>query len=427
MRPFHIITILLTLSATFSWINYRFLKLPTTIGLMLISLVMSLFLLAPIHGFEGFKGDAERMLASVHFDETLLHGMLSFLLFAGALRVNFQDLANHKWVIGILASAGVVGATFLVGGGAYLLFGWLGLDVPLVYCLLFGALIAPTDPIAVMGILKSAGAPKSLATQITGESLFNDGVAVVLFLVLVQIATGGVDVTTAGVLELFLRETVGGVIFGLAAGWIAHQMLRGVDNYQVAVLTTLAMAGGGYTLADQLHLSAPIAVVVTGLVIGNRERDRVMSGKTVEYLDAFWELVDEILNAVLFVIIGLEVMVISLSSDYLVAGVLAIPWVLFVRAVSVGFPIGIMRRFRSFSPGTVTILTWGGLRGGVSVALALSLPSGGARDLLVTVTYLVVVFSILVQGSTLAPLVRKKAARADKELSRTRVAGTARG
>jgi CPA1 family monovalent cation:H+ antiporter len=321
----------------------------------------------------------------------------------------------------------VVGSTFLVGGGAYLLFGWLGLNIPLIDCLLFGSLISPTDPIAVMGILKSAGAPKSLETKIAGESLFNDGVAVVVFLVLLRIAAGGEEVSAAGVLELFLHEAVGGLIFGLVAGWLALKMLCRVDNYQVEVLITLALAGGGYALAEHLHLSAPIAIVIAGLLIGNTGREQAMSDKTIEHLDTFWELVDEILNAVLFVIIGLEVMVVSLAGDYLIAGLLAIPLVLIARVISVGLPIGIMRRFRSFSPGVVTILTWGGLRGGISVAMALSLPEGEPRDILVTVTYVIVVFSILVQGLTLGPVVRHQAARAQKELSRTHLVEDADG
>lgn len=419
MPLFDIIAILITLSALFSWVNHRFLKLPTTIGLMLISLLMSLFLLAPIPFTDGLEQDVELMLASVDFDQTLLHGMLSFLLFAGALHVNLHDLAEQKWVIAILATASVVGSTFLVGGGTYLMFGWLGLDIPIIYCLLFGSLISPTDPIAVMGILKSAGAHKSLETAIAGESLFNDGVAVVVFLVLLRVATGGGEISAEGVLALFLHEAVGGLIFGLVAGWVALKMLCRVDNYQVEVLITLALAGGGYALAEHLSLSAPIAVVVAGLLIGNSGRRQAMSDRTIEHLDTFWELVDEILNAVLFVFIGLEVMAISLAGEYLLAGMLAILVVLIARIVSVGLPIGIMRRFRSFSPGVVTVLTWGGLRGGVSVAMALSLPDGDPRDVLVTVTYVIVVFSILVQGLTLGPLVRTLAARAQKELSRT--------
>ncbi len=418
MRLFDIIAILITLSALFSWGNHRFLKLPTAIGLMLIALLMSLVLLLPLPFMDGFEHEAHRMLDNIDFDETVLHGMLSFLLFAGALHVNLHDLAKQKWVIAVLATASVTGATVLIGGSAYLLFNLLGLTVPLLYCLVFGALISPTDPIAVLGILKSAGAPKSLETKITGESLFNDGVAVVVFLVLVKIAGGTEQVSAVEVLELLAYEAVGGLAFGLAAGWVAYWMLKRVDSYQVEVLITLALATGGYAAAEYLHLSAPIAIVAAGLLIGNHGRAAAMSDKTIEHLDTFWELVDEVLNAVLFVLIGLELLVISLSGQYLLAGVALIPLVLLARLVSVGLPIGIMRRFRSFSPGVVSILTWGGLRGGISVALALSLPPGEHRDILVTVTYVVVVFSILVQGLTLGPLVRAKAQRAAVELER---------
>jgi CPA1 family monovalent cation:H+ antiporter len=419
MGLFDIIAILITLSAVFSWINLRFLKMPTAIGLMLIALLVSLALLLPIPGGDGLEQDAEAMLNSIDFDAAVLHGMLSFLLFAGALHVNLSDLAKQKWVIAVLATFGVLVATFLVGGGVFLLFWLLGLEVPLIWCLLFGALIAPTDPIAVLGILKSAGASKSLEVKITGESLFNDGVAVVTFLVLTEVAFGGEHVTVTGVVSLFGKEAIGGLLFGLIAGGIAYLMLRRVDNYQVEVLLTLALASGSYAAAESLHISAPITVVVAGLLIGNQGRTGAMSRLTEEHLDNFWELVDEALNAVLFVLIGLEVLVLTLSAEYLLAGILAIPLVLMARAVSAGLPIAFMRRFRSFSPGVVTILTWGGLRGGISVALALSLPEGETRDLLVTVTYCVVVFSILVQGLTLGPVVRAMARRADVEMERT--------
>ncbi len=423
MGLFDIIAILITLSALFSWINHRYLRLPTAIGLMLIALLVSLALLLPIPGSEQLEADAQVMLNSIDFDATVLHGMLSFLLFAGALHVNLFDLAEQKWVIAILATLGVLGATFLVGTGAFILFWLLGLDVPFLYCLLFGALIAPTDPIAVLGILKSAGAPKALEVKITGESLFNDGVAVVTFLVLSEIAFGGDQVTVTGVLELFGKEALGGLVFGLAAGGVAFLMLRRVDNYQVEVLITLAVASGSYAAAENLHISAPITVVVAGLLIGNQGRSGAMSALTQEHLDDFWELVDEVLNAVLFVLIGLEVLVLTLNAEYLIAGLLAIPLALLSRAASTGLSIGYLRRFRSFSPGVVTILTWGGLRGGISVALALSLPEGETRDLLVTVTYCVVVFSILVQGLTLGPVVRAVARRADTEMARTGLPG----
>ncbi|MBK1722976.1 cation:proton antiporter [Thiocystis violacea] len=426
MTLFEIIATLLSIAAIFSWLNDRYLRLPTTIGLMLIALLVSLGLL--ILPFDsGFQADIQQMLEHIRFDDTLLHGLLSFLLFAGALHVDLNDLARQKWVIAILATASVVGATLIIGVGAYVLFPLVGLQVPLIDCFLFGALISPTDPIAVLGVLKNAGAPESLKTKITGESLFNDGVAVVVFLTIAGLASGGHDISTLGFLELLGREAIGGVLFGLVTGGLAFLMLYRIDNYQVEVLVTLALATGGYALAEHLHLSAPIAIVVAGLLIGNQGRKRAMSEKTRQHLDDFWELVDEVLNAVLFVLIGLEVLVISLSLDHLLAGALAIPLVLVARGISVGVPIGIMRRFRSFSTGVVSLLTWAGIRGGISVALALSLPHGETRDILVTVTYVIVVFSILVQGLTLGPLVRVMGARAERELARTSLAGPRAG
>ncbi len=407
MKLFHILAILISLSAVFSYLNYRYLKLPTAIGLMLIALLASLTLLILGPLAQNLEEYTEVLLRTVDFDETLLHGMLSFLLFAGALHVNLADLVKQRWVIATLATASVLGATVIIGYLAYSGFGLLGLDVPFIYCLLFGALISPTDPIAVLGILKSAAAPKTLETKITGESLFNDGVAVVVFLVLLGIATGGEEVSAVSVAMLFIQEAVGGVLYGLGIGTLAYWMLKRVDDYSVEVLITLALTTGGYALAEVLHLSAPIAIVVAGLLIGNHGRSFAMSDKTRGHLDAFWELVDEILNAVLFVLIGMEVLVLAYRHEYLLAGLLAIPITLLARLISVGVPVGIMRRYRSFSPMVVTILTWGGLRGGISVALALSLPPGEVRDTLVTVTYVVVAFSILVQGLTIGPLVRR--------------------
>ncbi len=419
MHLFHIVAILISLAALFSWLNYKFLHLPTAIGLMTISLTMSLGLLAVGPLGYPIEQDVQHLLNNIDFDETLQHGMLSFLLFSGALHVNLDDLSEQRWVIAILASASVISATFLIGFGAWFLFDLIDLDMPLIYCLLFGALISPTDPIAVMGILKSAGAPKSLETKITGESLFNDGVAVVVFLVLMKIAAGTEVVTASSVLYLFAFEIIGGVVYGLILGSLAFLMLKKVNDFSVEILITIAVTTGGYVLAELLHLSAPIAIVIAGLLIGNYGRRMAMSKQTREHLDSFWALVDEVLNAVLFVLIGLEVLVLSLREEYLLAGILCIPLVLIARLISVGFPIGIMRHFRSFSPGAVSILTWGGLRGGISVALALSLPVSETRDALVTITYIIVVFSVLVQGLTLAPLVRARSARADLELKRT--------
>ncbi len=405
MKLFNILAVLITLSAVFSYINYRFIKLPTTIGVMAISLVGSLgiTLLGPL-GF-GLEQDALRLLDSIDFDETLLHGMLSFLLFAGALHIDLDRLANQKWIIGTLATVGTVGSTFIIGILAYLVLDWLKIGLPLMHCLLFGALISPTDPIAVLGILKKAGVPESLETKISGESLFNDGVAVVVFLVLLQIAAGGHDITVGTVAWLFAKEALGGIVYGLLIGGVAYGMLKSVDNYQVEVLITLALVAGGYALADALHLSGPIAIVVAGLLIGNHGRLLAMSDRTRNHLDTFWELVDEVLNVVLFVLIGLEVLVLSWNQSYLIASVLMIPLLLLSRFVSVAVPIVIMRRFRTFSPSVIKILTWGGLRGGISVAMALSLPPGRHREIILTITYAIVVFSIIVQGLTIGKLV----------------------
>ncbi len=407
MSLFDILAVLITLSAVFSYLNHRYIRLPTTIGLMLIALLMSLSLIVAGKLGVGLEQQARVLLTSIDFNQALLHGMLSFLLFAGALHVNLSDLAQQKWIIGSLATLGVVTSTLLVGTSTWLILGFLDVRMPWTYCLLFGALISPTDPIAVLGILKSAKIPKTLEAKIAGESLFNDGVGVVVFLVLLEIVTGGQEVMAGDVVVLFLTETGGGVLFGLAIGWVAYQMLKSVDNYQVEVLITLALVTGGYSLAGHLHVSGPIAIVVTGLLIGNHGRLMAMSQVTCQHLDTFWELVDEILNAVLFVLIGLEILVLPLSGPALLAGIAAIPLVLASRLVSVGVPVLLLRPFREFSPRVVRILTWGGLRGGISVALALSLPEGPARDLFLPVTYTVVVFSVVVQGLTIGRLVKK--------------------
>ncbi|MBW1981436.1 MAG: sodium:proton antiporter [Deltaproteobacteria bacterium] len=408
MKLFNILAVLLTLSAGFSYINHRFIRLPTTIGIMVIALLVSLGLIAmePL-GF-GLKEDAQLLLHNVDFDETLLHGMLSFLLFAGALHVNLEDLARQKYIISILATLGVVGSTFIMGSATWWVLGALHIDLPFIYCLLFGALISPTDPIAVMGILKKAGVPASLETKITGESLFNDGVAVVIFLVILEIATGYQQVTAATVAALFIKEAVGGVLFGLLIGAVAYWMLKSIENYQVEIMITLALVTGGFALAEVLHLSGPIAIVVAGLLIGNHGRMLAMSDTVRYHLDTFWELVDEILNAVLFVLIGLEVLLLRFNRAYIFAGIILIVLLLLSRFVCVGIPVVILRHFRTFSPNVIRILTWGGLRGGISVALALSLPAGPNREPILAITYIIVVFSIIVQGLTVGKLVKAK-------------------
>jgi CPA1 family monovalent cation:H+ antiporter len=363
-------------------------------------------------GKVGIAGFAPLVLAleEVDFGEALLNGMLGALLFAGALHIDVNDLRDNRWVISLLATGGVLLSTLLVGSGAWVIFAWLGLEVPFVFCALFGALISPTDPIAVGAILRKAGVSPSLLIKITGESLFNDGVGVVLFLVILQMAGAGHghgEVSVAGVLNLLGVEVVGGLLFGGAMGWTVYRMLRAVDAYQVEILLTLALVTGGYALAQTLHVSGPLAMVVAGLLIGNRGRALAMSERTVRHLDSFWELADEFLNSVLFVMIGFEVLLLDFDPEYLAAGLLAIPLVLSARWISVGLPIQLLRRFREFSFHAVKILTWSGLRGGISVALALSLPAGETRDLLLAVTYVVVTFSIVVQGLTVGPVARR--------------------
>jgi CPA1 family monovalent cation:H+ antiporter len=407
MGLFEIIAILLTLSAFFSFINYRFLRLPNTIGVMLIGLLFSLLLLAISRFVPGSKHWAVAMLLQIDFDETLLHGMLSFLLFAGALHVNINELRQQYRIILGLATAGVVLSTLIVGFLSWVVLNLLGFNISYIYCLLFGALISPTDPIAVLGILKKADVPKSLEIKIVGESLFNDGVGVVIFLILLETIVSGAELGIARVFRLFVQEAIGGGLLGLGVGLLAYRMLKQVNNYQVEILITLGLVTGGYALADALHLSAPIAIVVAGLLIGNHGRSFAMSEDTRQNLDTFWELADEVLNAVLFLLIGLEVMVLNYSWLNLAAALLGILIVLSARLVSVSIPIHLLKRSRSFSPHVAKILTWGGLRGGISIALALSLPVGIERDVLLAITYGVVVFSILVQGLTISPFLRK--------------------
>ncbi|THJ22451.1 MAG: sodium:proton antiporter [Nitrospira sp. CG24D] len=400
MTLIHTLTILICLAALFSYVNHRLLKLPMTIGLMAVALVFSLILLVLGKLGFGVEAEAQRFIGAIDFNEALMHGMLGFLLFAGALHVKLDELLDLKWVIGSMAVAGTILSSLITGLLGYWLFDLVGLPLPLLYCLLFGALISPTDPIAVMGVLRQARLPKALEMKIVGESLFNDGVGVVIFLVVLNLVPKD-SFTATDVLALFAEEAIGGAALGLALGYIAYRMLRSVDNYQVEILITLALVMGSFALADLLHTSGPIAVVVAGLLIGNQGRQWAMSEKTREHLDSFWELLDELLNAVLFVLIGLEVLVLSFQRAYLVAGLVAIPLVLAARWLSVVVQVKAFSFVREFSARTITILTWGGLRGGISVALALSLPVGPMRDAVVTITYAVVVFSILVQGLTI--------------------------
>ena len=406
MNLFDIIAVLITLTALFSYFNFCYLKLPTTIGVMFISLALSIGLILLKYTGLDFTSHAQSIIGEIDFNETLMQGMLSYLLFAGALHVNLDDLADHKWIIALSATFGVVCSTFLIGSLFWLLLAWANIELAYIYCLLFGALISPTDPIAVLAILRSAGASKSLETKITGESLFNDGVGVVVFILIASIAITGKEITAASVIILFMEEAIGGAIYGLLLGFVTYWLIKRVDNYQVEILLTLALVTGGYASASAMHISGPIAVVVAGLMIGNQGRLLAMSNLTREHLDTFWELIDEILNAILFVLIGLEILILSFDYNILAIGLPAIMIVLAGRFVSVGLPVTIVRLHREFSPHAIKILTWGGLRGGISVALALSIPPGPEREIILTVTYCVVIFSILVQGLTIGKLIR---------------------
>lgn len=413
MVLFSTLAILITLTAVFAFINDQYIKLPTTIGVMLIALLFSVALVALGHaGTFHFDDQVRTLLETIDFSTALLQGMLAFLLFAGALHVDLDELSSRGWTIGVLATVGVTISTVVVAGLVYWIAPLLGFDVPFLYCLLFGALISPTDPIAVLSLLRSANVPKAMEIQVTGESLFNDGVGVVIFLILLEVATGHAEIGASDVARLFAQEAIGGGLFGLGAGLLAFWMLKRVENYQVEVLITLALVTGGYAVAQALHMSGPIAIVVAGLLVGNHGRMLAMSDTTREHLDMFWELVDEILNAVLFVLIGLEVLVIRFTPPLLLLGLIAIAAVLLARWLSVSLVTTALRPFTTLEKGVVTVLTWAGLRGGISVALALSLPPGPERSILLPATYAVVVFSIVVQGLTIRRVARRATGQA---------------
>ena len=405
----NIVAACLVITALLAYLNHRFVGMPTTIGVMATALVCSLTLvgLDAIGVAHGLRAYEESLLRSIDFSDVLMQGMLSLLLFAGALHVDLSELRAYRWQVGALAVLGTLLSTFVVGFGLWFALPVTGLDLPLTYCLLFGALISPTDPIAVMGILKTARAPRELELVIASESLFNDGVGVVIFSLLVGMAASGLAPTPGQGLELLLREAGGGLFFGAVLGYATYRLLKSVDNYQVEVLLTLAAVTGGYAVANALHVSGPLAMVVAGLIVGNQGRALGMSDTTRRYVDMFWELIDEILNAMLFVLIGMEVLLIAFSAGELVAVVVAVAITLLARLLTVGLPVRLLKRAFNLPPGSWKVLTWGGLRGGISVALALSLPAGTERDTVLALTYGVVVFSILVQGLSIGYVTRK--------------------
>lgn len=397
------------------------------IGLMVIGLIFSLALVVIGWVNPSIIEFARSVVEQVDFDQALMEGMLGFLLFAGALHVDINELRQQKTLILTLAVFGTLLTTILVGGVLYFILPLLGLHLGIWYSLLFGALIAPTDPIAVLGILKRLGVPKSLEIQIAGESLFNDGVGVVIFLAIWSLAGlgGHGEIGGGEIALLFLQEAIGGALFGGAIGLLGYWMLKSIDNYQVEVLISLALVFTGYAMAQWFHISGPIAMVVAGLFLGNHGRATAMSDQTRLHVDLFWELVDEFLNAVLFVLIGLEILVLSFVGEYVIAGLIAIVVVLLARFGTVTLPINILRmgRKRELLPRyTSRLMTWGGLRGGISVALALSIPVAldgeplAEREVIVAMTYIVVLFSIIVQGLTMGPLLRRWKVGAGEEV-----------
>ncbi|WP_446051008.1 cation:proton antiporter [Zobellia laminariae] len=407
MDLFTIISILMVLVSIFAYLNTRFLKLQTTIGTMIISIVFSLGILGLSKLFPELIKFEKDIVGSIDFKKLLMDGLLSFMLFAGAVHVNINELKSEKWKIVAFSSLGVVISTALIGGIFFWVLQQIGMPLPLVHCLLFGALISPTDPISVLGILKKIGIKKSMETTIVGESLFNDGVGVVVFLTLLQFASAGTSesIDALGIAENFLLEIGGGLLFGYLLGRIAHRAISKINSYETEVLITLGMVMGGYVVAGKIGVSGPLSMVVAGLFIGNRTYRQEKKEKTVDYVDKFWELIDILSNAVLFVLIGLEIVLIPFTQQLIVVGFLAAIVVIISRFLSVSVLIVLLKKWLHFDSKTSLLMTWGGLRGGISIAMALSLPEEVSWNYIVPVTYLVVIFSIIVQGLTLEKVI----------------------
>ncbi|ADY53581.1 sodium/proton antiporter, CPA1 family [Pseudopedobacter saltans DSM 12145] len=409
MELYYSFSVLIVLASIFSYLNIRYLKLPSTIGVMLIAMFVSTALVILGNIYPALLRDFSEILKDVNFTEVVMGAMLNFLLFAGAIHVNLGDLREQKLPVIIFSSVSVVISTFAIGSIFFYVLPYLSINLPLIYCLLFGALISPTDPIAVLGILKDAKVPKSLETKVAGESLFNDGVAVVVFAVILKLTQGAdIDITFQYVAWLFIKEAFGGLLLGAFLGVSAAKFMRKVDDYKVSVLITLSVVMGGYLVARGLHISGPLTMVSAGLVLGNYgDRIHAMTPTTSDYLNKFWELIDEILNAILFLFIGFELLLIPKVIDYWAVGVVAIMVVLMGRFLSIFIPAKMIPFNEKFDMPTIRILVWGGLRGGVSIALALSIGGGPYKELIIAITYFVVVFSIVVQGLTIGNLANR--------------------
>ncbi len=419
MSLFEVIGTLLTLTAALAYLNERHLHLPTPIGVTMGGLLTSLALLL-VGALAPERRWLTGLLSHIDFEQVLLEGLLGILLFAGALEVDLEDLTKVRGPVLILSVVGTALSTLIVGTAVWALLNAIGLPMPYLWALLFGALISPTDPIAVMGLLSDAGASPELSTLITGESLFNDGVAVVLFAIVLGLVTGGQGASATAIARLFLEEAVGGMAYGLALGWVAYYFLRRVDEPTTEILITVAVTTAGYALANRIGTSGPLAMVVAGLLIGNRGRMFAMSASTQQRLENFWIVLDQILNALLFVLIGLEVLVVPTRASWLLAGALTIPLLLGARLLSVYLPIRFLPIRKELGPYAIRVLTWGGLRGGIAIALALSLPPGHPRSVFLVITYVVVVFSILVQGLTIKRVARGASLLPERVLRRAR-------
>ncbi|MDR6404906.1 MULTISPECIES: sodium:proton antiporter [Chryseobacterium] len=418
MELYYSFSALIVLASIFSYLNYRFLKLPSTIGIMVIAIVVSIFLVS--FGktiLPRTFGHLNNLMISIDFTEVLMGAMLNFLLFAGGIHINIDDLKEQFRPVVIFSTAGVVISTFVVGFGMFYLLPLVGIQLPFIYCLLFGALISPTDPVAVLSILKQANVSKELETKVAGESLFNDGMAVVVFTVILQLAIGNkVDLGVESIGILLLKEAGGGLLLGVVLGWVTSRLMREVDDYIISVLVTLSVVMGGYLIARQMHISGPLTMVAAGLFMGNFNMKFKMKSVTQDYLIKFWELIDEILNAVLFLFIGFELLMIKDLRLFMIPGALAIVVVLLARFISIWGPTKFMSFKTRFSPQTVKVLVWGGIRGGVSIALALSIPKNEYSNIVLSITYCVVVFSIIVQGLTIGKVANpKKIAKEEEE------------
>lgn len=411
MELYYTFSVLIVLASFFAYLNVRFLKLPGTIGIMIIAMLVSVAIrLLGDQYFPETTKDFFMLIQEFDFTEILMGAMLNFLLFAGALHINISDLREHKWPILTYASVSVVLSALIIAGLFYMIAPMLGMEIPFIYCLLFGTLISPTDPIVVLGILKEAKVPKMIETKITGESLFNDGVAVVMFAVVLKMATDvNFDATFGSIAKLFLLEAGGGILLGALLGFTASNVMKKIDDYKVSVLITLSIVMGGFLIAKELHFSSPLAMVIAGLIIGNFGKSVAMSETTRDYLSKFWELIDEILNAILFLFIGFELLMLPDLQEQLLLGVIAIFICLLARTLAIFIPASTILRKNTYSKGSLTTMVWGGIRGGVSIALVMSIPNsvGEIKDVLLEVTYIVVLFSIVVQGLTVGKVAKR--------------------